>query len=358
MKVVTVVGARPQFVKAAPVSRALAAAGVAEYLVHTGQHYDDAMSAVFFRELSIREPDVNLEIGSGGHAVQTAGMMSGLDPVLASEAPDCVLVYGDTNSTLAGALTAAKRGIPVAHVEAGLRSFDRGMPEEINRVVTDHVSALLFAPTDVAVANLAREGIVAGVHRTGDVMFDAIRESLPRARTGDSAAARLGLAPRTYAVATVHRAANTGTREDLHAVLACLGAVAMPVLFPVHPRTQEALGRVGLALPANVVPVAPLSYLAMLRVMAEAHVILTDSGGVQKEAFWLGVPCITLREETEWTETVASGWNTLVGADPVRTAAALAQPAPDPAARPEPEGGSAAAVVVRTLVDVLAAGGR
>lgn len=316
MKIATIVGARPQFIKCAPLSRELRE-GHTEVLIHTGQHYDPEMSDVFFEELSIPEPDYNLGIGSGPHGEQTGRMLSAIEGVLLREKPDLVLVYGDTNSTLAGALAAAKLHVPVAHVEAGLRSFDRTMPEEINRVVTDHVSDLLFCPTETALWNLAREGITRGVHLTGDVMVDALEFNRARAAETSRVLSRFGLRSGEYLVLTVHRPANTDSEKHMEAILAALGDSALPVLFPVHPRTRRALEGHGLwgRMPGNVIATEPLGYLDMLHAMACAHKILTDSGGIQKEAYLLGVPCITLRDTTEWVETVRDGWNILVGAD-------------------------------------------
>ncbi|UCG22613.1 MAG: UDP-N-acetylglucosamine 2-epimerase (non-hydrolyzing) [Chloroflexota bacterium] len=314
MKVLSVVGARPQFIKAAPVSAALRAVHH-ELLVHTGQHYDEEMSAVFFDELGIPMPDYNLGVGSGTHGWQTAQMLIGLEQVLLDEEPDLVLVYGDTNSTLAGALAATKLRIPVAHVEAGLRSFNWSMPEEVNRVVTDRCSQVLFCPTETARKNLSQEGITAGVHVTGDVMYDAILHFLPMADEGSVLNAYQVMAGE-YVLATVHRAENTDTRSSLEAVLACLAEIPWPVLLPLHPRTDAALARFDLALPMNVRAVKPAGYLQMVALEKSARLIVTDSGGIQKEAYVLGVPCVTLREETEWVETVDAGWNKLVGRDP------------------------------------------
>ncbi len=315
MKVVTVVGARPQFIKAAPVSRRLRREHH-EVLVHTGQHYDYLMSEVFFQELGIAVPDYNLEVGSAGHGRQTGEMLARLEDVLLQERPERVLVYGDTNSTLAGALAAAKLHLPVAHVEAGLRSFNRAMPEEINRLLADHVSDLLFCPTATAVQNLAREGITAGVHQVGDVMYDAVLHGLAVATR--RVHERLDLAPQGYLLVTIHRPGNTDDPAVLSRIVAALNATGETVVFPAHPRTEKALRAAGIVPAANVRLVQPLSYLDMLSLERDARLILTDSGGVQKEAYWLGVPCVTLRHETEWVETVEAGWNILVGSDPTR----------------------------------------
>ncbi len=329
MKILSVVGARPQFVKAAPVGRALELAGIAEVLLHTGQHYDPGMSGVFFTELGIPAPQYNLGVGSGSHAEQTAAMLTGIEEVLLKERPDALLVYGDTNSTLAGALAAAKLGVPVAHVEAGLRSYNRAMPEEINRIVADSLSTLLFCPTEVAAGNLQREGVTQGVHIVGDVMYDAVLWAVEQ--SGDDATAilsRLGLASKKYLLATVHRASNTDNVDNLAAIISALNASGERVVFPVHPRTRKALGSAGIVLGDNIMAVEPVSYLEMLALEAHARAILTDSGGVQKEALWLAVPCITMREETEWVETVEYGWNTLTGTDPQKIQAALQAPPP------------------------------
>ncbi len=336
MRLVTVVGARPQFVKAAAFAAALRAAGaeaeIDHRLIHTGQHYDDALSGVFFRDLGLDPPDVNLEVGSGGHGEQTGEMLKRLEPVLVDLAPDALLLYGDTNSTLAGALVAAKLDLPIAHVEAGLRSHRRAMPEEINRVVTDRLSTLLFCPSEEAADNCAREGITEGVEVVGDVMRDVLelqRRALPRSAADDA-----GLPPGGYALATIHRAENTDDPARLRAVLDGLARVAaagLPVVFPAHPRTRSMVDLAPLAA-AGVHVIDPQPFAGMVALEAAARVVLTDSGGVQKEALWLGVPCVTVRDETEWVETVASGWNRLVAADPAAIeAAALAdRPAGEP----------------------------
>lgn len=324
MKIVSIVGARPQFIKCAPVSRELRKVHE-EILVHTGQHYDHGMSEVFFEELGIPEPDYNLGIGSGTHGRQTGAMLGAIEGVLEVEVPDTVLVYGDTNSTLAGALAAAKLHIPVAHVEAGLRSFDRRMPEEVNRVLTDHASNLLFCPTAAAVRHLAAEGITEGVYLVGDVMLDAMNHNRAVAEERSRILEDVGVSPGGYLAVTVHRPSNTDSRENMAAILGALGEAGMPVVFPVHPRTRRYLGEYGLLewMPENVRLIEPLGYLDMLHLMAHAEKILTDSGGIQKEAYMLGVPCITLRENTEWVETVEAGWNVLVGAERERIADAV-----------------------------------
>jgi len=286
-----------------------------EVLLHTGQHYDENMSRVFFEELELPEPDIHLGVGSGSHAEQTGQMMVGIERVAQGEKPDWVLVYGDTNSTLAGALAAAKLQIPVAHVEAGLRSFNRAMPEEINRLVCDHLSQALFCPSEQAVQNLAQEGITKGVYQVGDVMYDAVRFYIPLAKQRSRILEDLNLKSGCYALATVHRAGNTDDPARLGAILAALGQVGLPVAFPVHPRTRKVIRNDGVTLPGNILAIDPVGYLDMLQLEANADCILTDSGGMQKEAYWVGARCLTLREETEWVETVEVGWNRLVGTD-------------------------------------------
>mgnify|MGYP000877277863 CR=1 FL=1 len=320
IKVVTIVGARPQFIKAAAVSRVIRnefADRVVEVLVHTGQHYDENMSKVFFEELDIPHPKYNLEIAGGQHGAMTGRMLEGVERVLLEERPDWVLIYGDTNSTLAGALAAAKLHIPVAHVEAGLRSFNMRMPEEINRIVADRLSTLLFCPTDTAVANLAREGIVGGVENVGDVMFDVALFYREQARRQSTALASLGLAEGAFALATCHRAENTDDPNRLGEIVSALAEISarLPVVLPIHPRTRKLLADSGLDNKLGKVSVVdPVPFLDMVALEQAARVILTDSGGVQKEAFFYGVPCITMRDETEWVETVDLGWNRLVGA--------------------------------------------
>lgn len=325
MKIVSVVGARPQFIKAAPVSRALRALDIEETLLHTGQHYDDSMSKVFFDELELPPPDINLEIGSGSHGEQTAGMLVGIAQVLVEDVPDWVVVYGDTNSTLAGALAAAKLGIPLAHVEAGLRSFRRDMPEEINRVLTDHVSDLLFCPTGTAVEHLAREGITEGVERVGDVMVDSLDSIRHRLRS--DVAIRMGVSG-PYYVATLHRAENVDDPSRIKRALEVLRAARNPVLLPLHPRTAASLSRFAVTLPSNVRAIQPVGYIDMLSLVAHADAVFTDSGGLQKETVLLGTRCLTLREETEWPETLEGGWNTIVGLDQELAVSTLAGPPP------------------------------
>ena len=318
MKIVTVIGARPQFIKAAPLLQALGRLEVPceHVLVHTGQHYDDAMYQQFFSELSIPAPDHDLEVGSGSHGCQTARMLERIEPILLQEQPDWVVVYGDTNSTIAGALAASKLHIPVVHLEAGLRSFNRTMPEELNRVVTDHLSDLLLCPSDAAVANLAAEGITRGVHQVGDVMADALMLATNSTEESPGILERSGVEPQGYVLATIHRASNTDDPAVLERLVSTLRSLDEPVLFPVHPRTRARLDAMAGGEPkGGLVEIEPVGYLDMVRLERNARMILTDSGGMQKEAYWLGVPCVTLREDTEWVETVENGWNMLVGSD-------------------------------------------
>lgn len=314
MKIVSIIGARPQIIKAFVVGKVLRERHT-DVLVHTGQHYDDAMSAQLFEELGLAEPDVNLRVGSDRQGAQTGLMLERIEDVLVSEQPDWVVVYGDTNSTLAGALAAAKLGQRVAHVEAGLRSLDRRMPEEINRIVTDHVSDLLLCPSQTAVDNLANEGIWHGVHLVGDVMADALEVALERAQERPPVLARLDLSGGDHVLATVHRAGNVDDASRFQSILAAIDALQESVVFPVHPRTREAMAALAYMPSPHVHLVEPVSYFEMVSLERRARLILTDSGGVQKEAYWLGVPCVTLRDETEWVETVEAGWNVLVGAD-------------------------------------------
>lgn len=316
--ILTVVGARPQLVKASVVSRAFeAVGGLTERVVHTGQHYDHNMSQVFFDELGMSAPAENLGISGGSHGEMTARMLVALEDAIERGEPDLVLVYGDTNSTLAGALAATKLGVPVAHVEAGLRSFNRAMPEEINRIAADHVSDWLFAPTEEAVRNLHREGRdEASVHRVGDVMFDVALAYADRADARRDA--RLGAVSVTsgeYVLATIHRPENTDHPDRLQAIVRGLEGISryLPVVWPIHPRTSQALARCGIAPPAGEVRIIdPVGYLDMICLERHAAVVATDSGGVQKEAYFHGVPCVTLRDETEWVELVELGWNRLV----------------------------------------------
>jgi len=318
MKIVTIVGARPQFVKAASVSREIRKKHT-EILVHTGQHYDRNMSDIFFEELNIPKPDYNLEVGSSSHGKQTGEMLAKIEEILLKESPDYVLVYGDTNSTLAGALAGAKLHIPVVHIEAGLRSFNRKMPEEINRVMTDHISSLLFVPTDTAVENLKNEGISEGIYNFGDVMYDATLYNIETAEKKSVILDKLKLNSKDYLLATIHRAENTDNQENLKNILEAFMQSGKTIVFPVHPRTVKKISEFGLNnllnSAINIKIIDPVGYLDMLILEKHAEKILTDSGGVQKEAYFMKVPCITLRTETEWTETVESGWNTIVNTD-------------------------------------------
>ena len=349
MKIVSIVGARPQFIKAAAVSRLLRQQHT-EILVHTGQHYDANMSAVFFDELGIPEPEINLKIGSGRHGAQTGAMLTAIEAVLLQEKPDWVLIYGDTNSTLAGALAAAKLHIPVAHVEAGLRSFNRKMPEEVNRVLADHISALLLCSSQTAVDNLAAEGITQGVHLVGDVMLDAQNFAVKQAENRSTILAQLNLQPGEFMLATVHRAENTDDEARLRGIFNAFEALKTPIVLPLHPRTAKMLEVFNLKSKIkNLKLIEPVGYLDMVMLEKSAQMILTDSGGIQKEAYWLGVPCITLRNETEWPETVEAGWNVIVGADERRIVEA-ARGFVRPKARPSLYGdGSAGRRVVRLL---------
>ncbi len=355
MRIVSLVGNRPQFVKAAPLCTALRAQGE-EILVHSGQHYDPELADLFFDELGIPAPDHALEVGPGTPVHQIAMIMERFEHVVRDEGPDAVLVYGDTTTTLAGALVAAKRGIPLAHVEAGLRSFDKAMPEEQNRVVTDHLSAVLLCPTRQAVDNLTAEGITRGVHLVGDVMFDASRMFAPLAERRDAPVA-LGLDPGGYLLVTIHRAAATDTPGALDDMVAVLSSLGQPAVFPVHPRTRAALQAGGrwdaLGQVPGLILAPPAGYLDFASLLMGARAVLTDSGGVQKEAYFHGVPCITLRDTTEWVETVAGGFNTLTGMDTARVREALAGVAM-PAERPPYYGdGHAAEAIARAVVAEL-----
>ena len=317
MKILSIVGARPQFIKAAPVSRALRAKGINESLVHTGQHYDDNLSDLFFREMNIPKPDYNLEVGSGPQGRQTGQMLILLEQVIEKEKPGWVIVYGDTNSTLAGALAAVKLSVRLAHVEAGLRSYNRCMPEEHNRVLTDHCSDMLFCPTETAVRNLSKEGIFSKVMMVGDTMVDSIRIFSKKAKERSKILINLGITAKSYLLATVHRAENTSSTNKMNNIIEGLIAIDEPIIFPVHPRTRKAIEEMGLMpklLDCNKIKmIEPIGYLDMLVLEENAKMILTDSGGIQKEAYIYGVPCVTLRDETEWVETVESGWNKIAG---------------------------------------------
>ncbi len=317
MKIITIVGARPQFIKAAVVSRAVQARGgaVSERIVHTGQHFDSNMSDVFFAELGIPQPFAHLGVGGGTHGQNTGRMIERIEAVLQDDRPDWLLVYGDTDSTLAGAVAAAKLHVPIAHVEAGLRSFNRKMPEEVNRVLTDHCSELLLTPTPAADANLQREGIdLARVKRVGDVMYDAALHYSERSDRESSVLARLGVEPGGFVLATIHRQDNTDSPQFMSEITEGLAACGTTVVWPLHPRTRRRLEAHGIVLPDTILACDPVGYLDMVQLEKNARAIATDSGGVQKEAYFHGVPCITIREETEWVELVHAGWNRLVSA--------------------------------------------
>jgi UDP-GlcNAc3NAcA epimerase len=350
LKIVTIVGARPQFIKAAAVSRALRERH-REILIHTGQHYDYEMSGVFFDGLELPLPDANLGVGSGSHGTQTGAILTGVEDVLLAERPDYLLVYGDTNSTLAGVLAASKLSVPVAHVEAGLRSFNRRMPEEINRVVADHLSDLLLCPSDTAVRNLAAEGIAQNVHLVGDVMLDVLNWAKQRLTKKPSEfLTRLGLTNERYLLATVHRSENTDDPARLSQILNALNSLDEPVMFPVHPRARKVINDTHCRIEPHVRLIDPVGYLDMVALTRAARMVLTASGGLQKEAYWLGVPCLTMREETEWVETVEAGWNTLVGSDSARIVKAVHSFAPN-GSRPVLYGDGFAAVKCVNLLD-------
>jgi UDP-GlcNAc3NAcA epimerase len=349
MKIVTIVGARPQFIKAATVSRVIRAnPGIREILLHTGQHYDENMSDIFFRELSIPLPDYNLEVGSGSHAVQTGLMLKGIEEILVKEKPDCTLVYGDTNSTLAGSLASVKLHIPVAHVEAGLRSFNRAMPEEINRIVTDRISDMLFAPTQTAVDNLATEGLAEITHFTGDVMYDSILFYTDRIMKEPGRYATPGI-PERYLLATIHRAENTDNPEILGNILLAFSRLNCDIVLPLHPRTRKILQST-MELPSNVHVIDPVGYLPMMKLTMDAVKVLTDSGGLQKEAYFLHRPCITLRTETEWVETLHDRWNIIAGSDPETIVEAVAEPLPSSQPQPLFGNGKSAGIILEKLL--------
>ena len=317
MKIASIIGARPEFIKEAPLAKRLRKYHN-EIIVHTGQHYDYEMSKVFFGELAIPKPDYNLNVGSGLHGGQTGKMIIKLEKVFLKEKPDMVIVYGDTNTTVAGALAASKLNIKLAHIEAGMRSYDKKMPEEINRIVTDHVSDILFCPTNTAVHNLKKEGVLKNVFNVGDVMIDAIKENINAAKKKSHVLKRLNLKSRNYMVATVHRANNTDNKINLFEIINAFVASKEIIVFPIHPRTEKFLKFQGLHKKlsnANIIPIKPVSYMDMLVLEKNAKKILTDSGGMQKEAYFFKVPCITLRDSTEWVETVNDGWNILTGAN-------------------------------------------
>ncbi len=311
MIILTVIGARPQFIKASMVSRSLQNKGIREIILHTGQHYDDNMSKVFFEEMGIPNPEFNLGVGPGTHAEQTAASLKGIEKAILKEKPDLVMVFGDTNATLAGALAASKLHISVAHVEAGLRSYNRSMPEEINRVLTDVISSYLFCPTHAAIENLKKEGIREGVHLTGDVMVDSLYHFTKIAENKSDILDVLNLETGEYGLVTIHRPSNADDRDKLFRLMNALNQSSIPLIFPVHPRTKKILSEFNLEY-QMIHPVNPVGYLDMLLLEKNAQIIVTDSGGIQKEAYLHKVPCLTLRSETEWVETVEDGWNTIV----------------------------------------------
>jgi UDP-N-acetylglucosamine 2-epimerase len=353
MKIMTIVGARPEFIQTAPVSKAIRRR-FTEVLVHTGQHYDGNMSDVFFRDLNLPEPELNLGVGSGSHAEQTGQMMIRLEEAMLREKPDWVLVFGDTNSTIAGALTAAKLHIPIAHIEAGLRSYDRAMPEEVNRVLTDHISNVLFAPTQTAVDNLAREGITNGVRLVGDVRVDVLVGIMDTAHKQQAklfAQTRLSEG-QPFALATIHRASNTDDRERLKAIVEVMSTLDIPVVLPVHPRLRKMMGEFGFQFSGNVRAIDPVGFLDMAALLDACQIVITDSGGLQKEAYMLYRPCVTVRDTTEWIETVESGWNRLCEPTPGEFKAAVAQArGTPPSAHPDFYG---AIGVGERICDVLA----
>jgi UDP-N-acetylglucosamine 2-epimerase len=371
LHILSIVGARPQFVKAAMLVKAIRehnrrarGSRIQHTLVHTGQHYDHNLSDIFFQQLPLPKPQHNLGVGSGTHGRQTGELLTRIEEVLLHRRPDVVVLYGDTNSTVAGALAAAKLKIPIAHVEAGLRSFNRGMPEEINRVVTDHLSDILFCPTETAVHHLQEEGITKGVCWNGDVMLDAVLSFRVVAKRKSRVLRQLGLRSSEYILFTVHRAENTDALDQIAAILELLSEIKVPVVFPIHPRTRHSFEKTRslriaskkLYESVNIRVIDPVSYLDMIALENDARLIMTDSGGVQKEAYFLGVPCLTLRSETEWTETLTGGWNRLAAMDPVQTLPAVEslwqRNGMCPVGRPNLRafgGGRAAETVVRQL---------
>jgi len=317
LKICSVIGARPQFIKSSPLTSALTNK-FHEIMINTGQHYDHEMSTAFFEELNLPKPKYNLEIGSGKQGEQTAAMLSSLEDVFINEDPSAVVVYGDTNSTIAGALAAAKLHIPVIHVEAGLRSYNKTMPEEINRIVTDHVSDFLFVPSETSKNNLLKEGIIDGVHIVGDIMYDSILNHGPRARESSKILDKLKINNEKYYLATIHRAENTDNESRLRSIIESFSKIDAIVIMPLHPRTKKLMNEYSLNPANNIKIIDPVGYLDILRLMQQSSAVLTDSGGVQKETYYLKVPCITLRGETEWTETVEAGWNKIVDVDPIK----------------------------------------
>ena len=351
MKIASIVGARPQFIKLATLSREIRKKHQ-EILIDTGQHYDAEMAANFYAEFHMPKPDHSLGIGSGSHAEQTGKMLIAIEKVLLSEKPAMVIVFGDTNSTIAGAMAAKKLGIPVAHVEAGLRSFDKEMPEEINRIVTDHLSTLLFCPTENPKNNLEREGITEGVFVVGDVMLDALNDSRKAAAMHSTILQLLGVQPKEYQLLTCHRQSNTDIKENLEGILKGIAASGELTVFPAHPRTMKFLKEYDLDknMPKNIIMIKPLGHMDTIWLIANAKRILTDSGGMQKEAYVLGIPCITLRDTTEWVETINAGWNILVGSDAEKIRKAIADFSP-PKERPDLYGPGGANVRMAAVID-------
>jgi UDP-GlcNAc3NAcA epimerase len=349
MRLVSIVGARPNFIKLAPVSAVLRQQHE-EIIIHTGQHYDYNMSAQFFDELAIPAPDYHLEVGSGPHGVQTGRMLEAIEQVLMKEQPDWVIVYGDTNTTLAGALAAVKLHIPIAHVEAGTRSFNRTMPEEVNRIMTDHISSLLFCPTETAYRQANKEGITQGVAFVGDVTYDILLQVQSKVDVHAQALLpALDIAPQTYFVMTIHRPSNTDNSVAMCNIAQALRQLDMPIIFPIHPRTRACLQRYDIDWAEHIRFIEPVGYLDMLALERNAYRILTDSGGIQKEAFFLGVPCVTLREDTEWPETVEVGWNALVGSRRQAIIDAVGLPKPQPLQRNLFGEGDAAVRIVQSF---------
>lgn len=354
-RVFSIVGARPQFVKAAVVAHSFARQERIDHqLIHTGQHYDDNMSEIFFRELGMAPPLYRLSIGGLSHGAMTGRMLEQIEDILVKDRPDAVIVYGDTNTTVASALAAVKLHIPVAHVEAGLRSFNRRMPEEINRIATDHISDLLFAPNDKAVRQLIMEGVPAGkIENVGDVMLDACLCYSHFEQDGLDVLNNLNLRPLTYALATLHRAENTDSREALAGILEGLRLSEMPIVLPIHPRTRARIAGFGFDMPSNVRVIAPIGFRAMLQLERNAICVVTDSGGVQKEAFFMRRPCVTIRDQTEWTELVDAGWNVLVGSRPQQIKAAIRSATPPEKWPPLFGDGNASGKIVAGLLPLL-----
>lgn len=353
MKIACIVGVRPEFIQVEPIITELADHDL--ILVHTGQHYDYDMSKIFFNELKLPEPNYHLEVGSGPHGLQTGEMLKKIEAVFIKTKPDCVLVFGDTNSTLAGALAAAKLHIPLAHIEAGLRSFDRQMPEEINRTIVDHISDILFAPTEIAVNNLNNEGIYRGVFNTGDVMHDSLIQKKDFINDGRDILDELGIESKNYFLVTLHRSENTECIQNLENILQAIGESDKRFIFPIHPRTKKFIEKYSLSLQLdqmdNIRLIKPLGYLNFLRILQNANKVLTDSGGVQKQAYMLGTPCITLRESTEWVETVDNGWNVLVGANKAKISGMIDTFAPQNSKKDIYGDGKASKKIVEILCD-------